>query len=236
MQTRREIEMPMTDLDQTFDPAIPRPGDSPSKRLYRWTLGLAEKPSAPWALGIIAFMTALIPVVAILPILLYIGMLIGSQAFQETPHSHAPAVVLAIIPQIAAWGHTIIDSALGAAGTNAAAVGGAKLAMKGVLYDGLVVLGGGAVLSGIVLGSIAVFIIERSFEKAAAFALAGAIFTFFGLIHAEAIGIGQTPQVAVSYLIVSALLMAVAKLGKVAPAPAETAHEHAIVPGATEVA
>ena len=56
MQTRREIEMPMTDLDQTFDPAIPRPGDSPSKRLYRWTLGLAEKPSAPWALGIIAFM------------------------------------------------------------------------------------------------------------------------------------------------------------------------------------
>ena len=28
---------------------------------------------------------ALIPVVAILPILLYIGMLIGSQAFQETP-------------------------------------------------------------------------------------------------------------------------------------------------------
>ena len=187
-------------------------------------------------LGIIAFMTALIPVVAILPILLYIGMLIGSQAFQETPHNHAPAVVLAIIPQIAAWGHTIIDSALGAAGTNAAAVGSAKLATKGVLYDGLVVLGGGAVLSGIVLGSIAVFIIERSFEKAAAFALAGAIFTFFGLIHAEAIGIGQTPQVAVSYLIVSALLMAVAKLGKVAPAPAETVHEHAIVPGATEIA
>ena len=37
--------------------------------------------------GIIALMSSLIPVVAISPILLYIGMLIGAQAFQETPKS-----------------------------------------------------------------------------------------------------------------------------------------------------
>ncbi len=73
--------------------------------------------------GIIALMTALIPVVAILPILLYIGMLIGSQAFQESPHRHAPAIVLALLPQIAAWGKTQIDNALGAAGTSAACAG-----------------------------------------------------------------------------------------------------------------
>ena len=35
--------------------------------------------------GIIAVMSSLIPLVAISPILLYIGMLIGAQAFQETP-------------------------------------------------------------------------------------------------------------------------------------------------------
>ena len=29
----------------------------------------------------------------------YIGMLIGAQAFQETPKSHAPAVVLSLVPQ-----------------------------------------------------------------------------------------------------------------------------------------
>ena len=44
--------------------------------------------------GILALLMALIPVVAISPILLYIGMLIGAQAFQETPRSHAPAVKL----------------------------------------------------------------------------------------------------------------------------------------------
>ncbi len=48
--------------------------------------------------GIISLMTALIPVVAISPILLYIGMLIGSQAFQESPHRHAPAIVVALVP------------------------------------------------------------------------------------------------------------------------------------------
>ena len=74
-------------------------------------------------------MFALIPVVAISPILLYIGMLIGAQAFQETPpSSHAPAIILALMPHLAAWGKLQIDNALGAAGTNAAAVGIDKLA------------------------------------------------------------------------------------------------------------
>ena len=147
-------------------------------------------------LGIVALVSSLVPVVAILPILLYIGMLIGSQAFQETPRSHAPAIILAMIPQIAAWGKTMIDGALGAAGTNAATVGFDKLGNTGVLYKGLETLGGGATLAGIILGAVTVFIIERQLEKAAAFALAGAILTFFGLIHAEDLGIGQSPLVA----------------------------------------
>src|SRR5437763_9776061 len=48
--------------------------------------------------GIIPVLLALVPVVAISPILLYIGMLIGAQAFQETRTKHAPAVVLALTP------------------------------------------------------------------------------------------------------------------------------------------
>src|ERR1700732_5230165 len=87
--------------------------------------------------GTISLMLALVPSVAILPILLYIGMLIGSQAFQETPKAHAPAIILAMVPQIAAWGKIQIDGALGAAGTSAAAVGVDKLSQVGVLYRGL---------------------------------------------------------------------------------------------------
>jgi AGZA family xanthine/uracil permease-like MFS transporter len=79
-------------------------------------------------LGLTALLLAVVPLVAILPILLYIGLVIGAQAFQASPQSHAPAVVLAIIPNVAAWGQLQVDSALNAAGTSAAQVGAAKFA------------------------------------------------------------------------------------------------------------
>lgn len=175
--------------------------------------------------GIIPVIVSLVPVVAISPILLYIGMLIGAQAFQETPRSHAPAIVLALVPHIAAWGKVQIDNALGAAGTNAAEVGMEKLAQVGVLYEGLVVLGGGAILGGLVLGAMGAFIVDRKFEKAAAFALAGAVLTFFGFMHGEAIGFAVSPWVATSYAAVALLLFACDKLGAVPSPISETQGE-----------
>ena len=77
-------------------------------------------------LGLTALLLAVIPLVAILPILLYIGLVIGAQAFQASPAQHAPAVVLAIIPNVAEWAKTQIDGALAAAGTSAAQVGFAQ--------------------------------------------------------------------------------------------------------------
>jgi AGZA family xanthine/uracil permease-like MFS transporter len=171
--------------------------------------------------GIISLIVSLVPVVAISPILLYIGMLIGSQAFQETPKSHAPAIVLALTPHVAAWGKLQIDNSLAAAGTNAAAVGFDKLEMTGVLYRGLAIMGGGAILGGVILAAIAVFIIERQFKKSAIFALVGAALTFFGFMHGEMIGVGQTPVVALAYLGVAGVLMGCARFAHVAPKPAE---------------
>jgi AGZA family xanthine/uracil permease-like MFS transporter len=168
--------------------------------------------------GTISLMLALIPSVAILPILLYIGMLIGSQAFQETPRAHAPAIVLAFVPHLANWGLTQINNALGAAGTVVAALTPTqmrelvdKMANQGVLYEGLRLLGGGSILGGLVLGAIAVFVIDREFTKASGFALAGAVLTFFGFMHGERIGIAQTPAVAAGYLAISILFLACAK-------------------------
>jgi AGZA family xanthine/uracil permease-like MFS transporter len=170
--------------------------------------------------GIISVMVSLVPVVAISPILLYIGMLIGSQAFQETPKSHAPAIVLSLTPHLAAWGKLQIDNSLAAAGTNAAAVGFDKLGQKGILYPGLATLGDGAILGGLMLGAIAAFVIDRKFRRASAFALGAAGLTFFGFMHGESIGIGQSPVVALAYLGVSGILLGCAKYAPVTtPAP-----------------
>jgi AGZA family xanthine/uracil permease-like MFS transporter len=161
--------------------------------------------------GAISLLLAIVPVVAISPILVYIGMLIGAQAFQTTPPKHAPAIVLALTPHLAAWAKTLMDGALGAAGTSAAAIGFDKLGNNGVLYQGLEVLGGGSILVGLVLGAIGVFMIEREYVKASAFAFTGAVLTYFGFMHGGAVGIGHgfgvTPAVALAYLIVAAFLL-----------------------------
>jgi AGZA family xanthine/uracil permease-like MFS transporter len=181
--------------------------------------------------GIISVLLALVPVVAISPILLYIGMLIGAQAFQTTPIKHAPAVVLALTPHLAAWAKLQIDTMLGATLSAAQTVGAlapdkvgavkaaaiASLPQQGVLYHGLEVMGGGSILTGLVLGAIGVFVIERDFIKASAFALSGAVLTYFGFMHGEAVGIGGglgvTPGVALAYALVSAVFFALAKYG-----------------------
>jgi adenine/guanine/hypoxanthine permease len=172
--------------------------------------------------GIISVMLALVPVVAISPILLYIGMLIGAQSFQTTPLKHAPAIILALTPHLAAWGKLQIDTMLGSAINAAQTVGGlaadkagdvkaaaiAALPQQGVLYHGLEVMGGGSILTGLILGAIGVFVIERDFVKASGFAFAGAVLTYFGFMHGEAIGVGGgfgvTPTVALAYAVIAA--------------------------------
>jgi AGZA family xanthine/uracil permease-like MFS transporter len=175
--------------------------------------------------GIISLLLALIPVVAISPILLYIGMLIGAQAFRTTPARHAPAVILALTPHLAAWCKTLIDGALGAAGTNAAAIGMEKLGQVGVLYHGLEVLGGGSILTGLVLGAICVFIIERQFRSAAAFAFTGAVLNYLGFMHGEAVfgsqGFGVTPSVAAAYAIIAAFFLVLSRVPDLALTGAE---------------
>ena len=161
--------------------------------------------------AVVSVLLALVPVVAISPILLYIGMLIGAQAFQTTPAKHAPAIVLALTPHLAAWSKTMMDGALGAAGTSAAAIGFDKLGQVGVLYHGLEVLGGGSILTGLVLGAIGVFVIEKKFVEASAFALSGAVLTFFGFMHGESVGLAVTPTVAIAYTIMAVFLFGLSR-------------------------
>jgi len=55
--------------------------------------------------------------------------------------------------------------------------------------------------------------------KASGFALAGALLTFFGFMHGERIGIGETPVVAASYLLVSILFFGCSKFAGVVDKP-----------------
>jgi AGZA family xanthine/uracil permease-like MFS transporter len=169
-------------------------------------------------LGLTALLLNVIPLVAILPILLYIGLVIGAQAFQASPSNHAPAVVLAIIPNVAEWAKIGMDSALQAAGSSADKIGLAALAQVGVVYQGMALLGGGSVLAGMVLGSMAAFIIDHKLRHAAAAAFIGAALAYVGLIHAPQLMWGASPLVALGYAMFGALCLVAEVTTRKAPA------------------
>jgi AGZA family xanthine/uracil permease-like MFS transporter len=165
--------------------------------------------------GLFPLLEALLPVPAIVPVLLYIGLVIGAQAFRSVPKAHYAAVVLALVPNIASWASGLIDNTLAAAGTNATKVGGEALNNAGVIYDGLLKLGEGAVLAGLLLGAIAAFMIDRRFYWAAGYsALAGAL-TCVGLIHGAEVSLDfDTVQmkIALGYFFVSVVCLAFAAM------------------------
>jgi AGZA family xanthine/uracil permease-like MFS transporter len=156
-------------------------------------------------LGLFGLLSALLPLPAIVPILLYIGFMIGAQAFQVSPRIHAAAIVAALIPNIAAWATGLMDNVLAAAGTSAAQVGEEKLLGAGVVYEGMKILGQGAILAGLVLGAIVAFIIDRRFLQAGLFGLFGAALSWIGLIHGEEVKWAANAQVALGYLLLAAV-------------------------------
>ena len=83
-----------------------------------------------------------------------------------------------------------------------------KLAGSGLVYHGMELLGGGAVLAGLVLGALAAFIIEHKLKEAGFWALAGAVLAFFGFIHGTQLGWAMSPQVALGYLLFAAVCFA----------------------------
>ena len=74
------------------------------------------------------------------------------------------------------------------------------------------------------------FIVDRDFRKAAGFAAAGAVLTFFGFMHGEATGMARTPPVALAYVLVAGWLFGCAGYAAVgAPAPVPEMHAaHAV--------
>ena len=66
-------------------------------------------------------------------------------------------------------------------------------------------LGGGAILAGMILGAIAAFIIDHDFSKAAIYAVVGAVLSWFGFIHGAKLGLGESSPVALGYLLLAAI-------------------------------
>jgi len=123
-----------------------------------------------------------VPLEAMLGILLWIGLIITAQAFQETPRKHALAVALGLIPSLAAWALLLIETSLRIAGSSLYAQA-ARLEAE-LHLNGVIGLSQGFLLSSMVLSAMLVFMIERQFLKAAFWSMVAAVLSASGLIHA----------------------------------------------------
>jgi len=132
--------------------------------------------------GLVGFASALIPIEAGAAILLWIGIIIAAQAFRDTPHHHAPAVIIGLIPAIAAWGLLMLESGLRAAGTSIAAVGIDQLAMQFPI-TGMISLERGFIFTSMILAAMTASLLDGKFRIAANWAFAAGLFSAIGIIH-----------------------------------------------------
>ncbi|HBO84319.1 MAG: permease [Deltaproteobacteria bacterium GWC2_42_11] len=133
-------------------------------------------------LGLVGFVSALIPVEAGAAILLWIGVTIASQAFQATPRNHAPAVIVGFFPAMAAWGLLMIENGLRAAGTNIGATGLPALTSQ-LPIAGLISLERGFIFTSMILAAMTVALIEKHYRAAVGWAITAAIVSATGLMH-----------------------------------------------------
>ncbi len=157
---------------------------------YSWATGVAVLVLA--FTGLLNLVLSIIPLVALLPILVYIGMVITAQAFSVSEKRHFPAIALSFIPLIAGFVTLKVTSALGAVGISITDEVYTALANSGVPLLGWQRLSGGDILVGMLLGAIGIYIIDKKFLRAGVYAFITAGLALFGFVHASAIGFPTT--------------------------------------------
>jgi len=139
--------------------------------------------------GLIHFLYSLIPVAAVAPMLVFVGIVITAQAFNANLPRHAPAVAVAMIPHISNLLASKISSVFQAANIQCDAALISAMKESGVCWQGHAALSQGSIIIGLLWGSITASLIDTDLKKASFFSLAAAVLTFFGFIHSPSLGI-----------------------------------------------
>jgi AGZA family xanthine/uracil permease-like MFS transporter len=166
-------------------------------------------------IGGVTLVLKIIPMEAMIGILLWIGIIITAQAFQEVPRKHSVAVALGLMPALAAWALVLIETTLRKAGSSLFAA--APRFGHDLYLHGIISLSQGFILTSMILSAIMVFVVERQFFNAALWTATAAVLSFFGVIHAYILtptgvqnkfGFGAAKAYSLAYLIATLLLIA----------------------------
>ena len=195
---------------------------------YSWisgvVLGLAG------VCGLFSFLSSAVPAAVVAVTFLWCAVIMVSQAFKECKPKHYAAIAVAMVPSIADYLVTQVEGSVAAGSMAEGGYGiwmetlanGVKgfsqnvtdlLVSGGVMWNGVPAVKAGAIIIGILLGSIIVFMIEKKLRSASFVALAGAVLSLFGFIHHAALGFYITSPYMIGWL-VTAVILFVLDFGK----------------------
>ncbi len=157
--------------------------------------------------GLFALLKNLIPASAIAPLLIFVGIVMTQQAFQATPATHGVAVAIALVPHIADLLKKQIDGTLLEIlqqSSSSQELLSRLAENQGVYLASYILLSRGAIIIGLLWGSILACLVDRDLSKAMLFSLVATCLSFFGLIHSEQVGVSLSPIV-IGYLVITGL-------------------------------
>ena len=133
--------------------------------------------------GTLGWIAWAVPIDAGLAIVIWIGVVITAQATQTVPKLHHPAVVIGLLPGVAAWGGLMLKHGIRAGGGTFGPELIPVFQRADVWVEGVFALDAGFIFSSMILSAATVYILERRFRVAALWFLAAAALSAVGLMH-----------------------------------------------------
>jgi AGZA family xanthine/uracil permease-like MFS transporter len=149
-----------------------------------YTLATALFIGSAGVLGYFGYIYLILPSVAIIPILVFIGLEIGAQSFAATPKRHYTAVALAMIPALAVLGKGMVDKVMTDPAVVAAGITTTSLLPNNqVALQVLHALYGGFIITSLLWASALAALIDRQLIRGGVLFLVCGGLTLFGVIH-----------------------------------------------------
>ncbi len=180
---------------------------------FSWVSGILQL--AMGCFGLLALLNSLIPMSVISITFTWCAATMMAQAFKACNPKHYAAIILAMVPPVGDFLYSQVTGSVGLAGywaevqPDGITAFGADVTQQivdaGVMWNGVPEIHAGAIVTGIFLGTMLTFVIDRRLDKAALVMVVAAVLAAFGFVHSAALGFYFTSPYVISYLIAAAL-------------------------------
>lgn len=133
--------------------------------------------------GLTGIMMAIVPYEVVMVLLIFVGLSVTIDTFKQIDKKYYCVILISLLPIMAEYVKTLIDSAVQAAGTTLGAIPKEKFIEFNVPIDGITILGSGAFLSSLLIAGWLACIVDKQYKNGTLFALVLAGSSMIGLIH-----------------------------------------------------